>query len=60
MPIYEYVCTKCGHHFEKLQKSAVTIELECPKCGTIEVKKEISAFSAGGSSTSASACSSSG
>ncbi|MBV5341276.1 MAG: zinc ribbon domain-containing protein [Deltaproteobacteria bacterium] len=60
MPIYEYVCIECGHHFEKLQKSGVTCELKCPTCGSMEVKKEISAFSSAGSPSSTSGCASSG
>jgi len=60
MPIYEYVCTKCGSLFEKLQKFGVTSELECPTCGSMEVKKEFSTFSSAGRSSSAAGCSSGG
>lgn len=60
MPIYEYVCTICGNHFEKLQKSGVASEIECPTCGSMEVKKEFSTFSSAGSASSAAGCSSGG
>jgi putative FmdB family regulatory protein len=33
MPLYEYVCDACAHHFEVIQKySDAPIEV-CPKCG---------------------------
>ncbi|MGB0080819.1 MAG: FmdB family zinc ribbon protein, partial [Terracidiphilus sp.] len=33
MPLYPYRCTKCGHHFEKIQKFGAKQEKVCPKCG---------------------------
>lgn len=60
MPIYEYLCTTCGSHFEKLQKSAEASGVECPTCGSVEVKKEFSTFSSAGSSSSAAGCFSGG
>ena len=35
MPTYEYVCSKCGHEFEKFQSMAETPLTVCPKelCG---------------------------
>ena len=32
MPIYEYECTKCNHHFDKRQSYADEAVAECPKC----------------------------
>ncbi len=32
MPLYEYRCTQCGHHFEKIQSFRSDPETECPKC----------------------------
>ena len=52
MPIFEYVCKKCGNRFEKLQKSGIGEESSCPDCGSAEVKRELSAFSAGTGSES--------
>lgn len=50
MPTYEYVCSKCGHEFEKFQSIAEKPLTVCPKelCakkkwGRGEVKKKISA-----------------
>jgi len=33
MPTYEYECTKCGHHFEKLQQMTDKPLRKCPECG---------------------------
>lgn len=54
MPIYEYVCNACGEQFSKLQKmGAGEGETTCPKCGSHEVKRKISACSIGGGGSSA-------
>lgn len=45
MPIYEYVCGKCGAEFERLVKSSET-KPECPKCGSGNVAKKLSRFAA--------------
>jgi putative FmdB family regulatory protein len=31
MPTYEYVCEKCGHHFEKVQPISAKPLVRCPK-----------------------------
>ena len=42
MPIYEYVCVKCGNEFELLVfKNDVP---ECPKCGAKDPQRKMSAF----------------
>jgi len=51
---------KCGHRFEKLQKDSTAVTAECPSCGSDEVKRELSTFSAAGSSSSAAGCFSGG
>ena len=33
MPIYEYVCKKCHHKFEKIQKFSDPRVKKCPECG---------------------------
>ena len=33
MPIYEYVCTKCGNEFEQLQRFSEKPLEKCKKCG---------------------------
>lgn len=52
MPIYEYVCEKCGNRFEKLQKSAACEDASCPGCGAADAKKQLSSFSSADSSSS--------
>lgn len=32
MPIYEYVCEKCGHHLEVMQKMSDKPLTRCPEC----------------------------
>ena len=32
MPIYEYVCDKCGHHLEVMQKMNDKPLSKCPQC----------------------------
>jgi len=46
MPIYEYECTKCHDLFSVFQRiNANEKDTKCPKCGSKNVKKKISAFS---------------
>ncbi len=33
MPIYEYACGSCGHHFEARQKFSDDPIAKCPECG---------------------------
>jgi putative FmdB family regulatory protein len=65
MPIFEYVCSACGHKFEKLVLSSRRArEISCPECGSVSVDKALSSFgvSGGGSASlgSASNCAPSG
>lgn len=44
MPLFEYVCKKCGHAFEALifgKQKAV-----CPKCQSQQLERQLSTFSA--------------
>ena len=59
MPIYEFACLKCGHTFETLMLKAGE-EAECPECGSTELERVMSIFSAAAANTgSNSGCSSS-
>jgi putative FmdB family regulatory protein len=49
MPIYEYVCMQCESHFEELVRNGK--QPDCPECGESNVRKQLSVFSAHGSST---------
>lgn len=42
MPIYEYLCGKCGHDFEVLQKVSDAALRKCPACGALRLKKRVS------------------
>ena len=33
MPLYEYKCKKCGHHFERIVKFSDKPMKKCPDCG---------------------------
>lgn len=43
MPIYEYQCTNCHHHFDLMQKISDEPVTQCPECGNSTVIKLISA-----------------
>lgn len=53
MPIFEYICEKCGNQFERLQRAEQPEGRGCPKCGSSDIKRQLSSFSsnAGGSSS---------
>ncbi len=42
MPIYEYVCKECNHHFEALVYGKE--KAECPKCHTKKLEPQLSVF----------------
>ena len=42
MPLYEYLCKKCGHVFEKIVKFSDRPIKKCPECGGV-VEQTISA-----------------
>jgi len=52
MPIFEYKCEKCGHKAEFLEKADSSKKHICKNCGSTELKKLFSTFSAGVSSKS--------
>ncbi len=71
MPMYEYVCVKCGKDFEVRLSMAEseTSKPPCPSCGSRSAERQISAtnfsmgsggsgsdFSSGGSSCSGGSC----
>ena len=43
MPIYAYVCKKCDHNLDALQKMAEAPLVDCPSCGEPELKRQLSA-----------------
>ena len=39
MPLYEYQCPKCGHHFERIQKFSDPDPKKCPRCGAGKIER---------------------
>jgi putative FmdB family regulatory protein len=33
VPLYEYLCGKCGHRCEKIERHSAAMTKKCPKCG---------------------------
>lgn len=50
MPIYEYVCSECGHEFEALLYGSE--RAACPKCASAELEKRFSSFATHGEAPS--------
>jgi putative FmdB family regulatory protein len=42
MPLYEYMCTHCGHSMEVLQKITDAALTLCPQCGAHALEKLVS------------------
>lgn len=45
MPIFEFVCGKCGKEFERLVFSSELNPPNCPDCDSSDVTKILSVFS---------------
>jgi putative FmdB family regulatory protein len=43
MPIFDYHCEACGHHFDVLQKVGEGALRKCPECGKLKLKKQMAA-----------------
>jgi len=43
VPIYEYLCKKCDHTLDALQKIADVPLVDCPSCGEATLKRLLSA-----------------
>ena len=46
MPLYEYICKECSHHFELITHGFTTIT--CPECETQNIEKQLSTFAVSG------------
>lgn len=42
MPIYEYQCQHCQHHFEEMQKFSDPELVSCPKCNEPKLQRLVS------------------
>jgi putative FmdB family regulatory protein len=64
MPIYEYVCMNCDHHFDALRAMQdADAPIECTQCHSDQTQRQISLFAAhsegrllAGNDTSCSTC----
>jgi putative FmdB family regulatory protein len=53
MPLYEYGCRSCGETFELIRRfQDADKDLECPKCHSKKVERQLSKFATGGCGTS--------
>jgi putative FmdB family regulatory protein len=52
MPIFEYICKECGHHFEALVMGSK--RPECPSCQGSKLEQQLSGFAVGPSKGSSS------
>ena len=59
MPLFEYVCKKCGKEFEKLIFSIDGEQIECPSCKSADIEKKFSVFSSKSSKNDSCGCDSS-
>jgi putative FmdB family regulatory protein len=49
MPIHEYACRDCGHHFERLVRASdAPGSLTCPRCAGAALDKQLSVFATAG------------
>jgi putative FmdB family regulatory protein len=44
MPIFEYVCNACGHHFKFLKFPAARTVPSCPACKSPNLERQLSGF----------------
>ena len=51
MPIFEYICQECDHHFEALVYGKE--KAECPKCHTRKLETQLSTFAVSAKGSSA-------
>ena len=62
MPLYEYICRKCGNAFEVLQRMGDGGDrLRCPACREVGADRQLSTFAghaspAGGGAAAAPSC----
>ena len=45
MPIFEYVCQKCRHRFERLVLTRQ--RPKCPECASVKLERQVEAFAQG-------------
>ena len=58
MPIFEYICKDCRHHFEALVYGKQ--KAECPKCHATKLEPQLSVFAVSAKGSSSPSASSGG
>jgi len=58
MPIFEYVCRECKHHFEAIVMGSRTPK--CPKCESRKLEQQLSRFAVSGAKSSSAGAAESG
>jgi putative FmdB family regulatory protein len=43
MPIYGFECGQCGHRYDRLQKLSDPDPTECPACGAVALRRQLTA-----------------
>ena len=56
MPIFEFKCSDCGTHFEKLIRNSRS-KKDCPNCGSENTEKQLSSFAVSGTGGHGGGCS---
>ncbi|HYL93082.1 MAG TPA: zinc ribbon domain-containing protein [Alphaproteobacteria bacterium] len=51
MPIFEYICRECDHHFESIVMGSQ--QAKCPKCESRKLEQQLSKFAVGAEKTPA-------
>jgi putative FmdB family regulatory protein len=45
MPLYEFQCTECDSAFEELVRASTAVaNVQCPQCGSKDVRRKVSTF----------------
>ncbi len=56
MPMFEYVCNKCGDEFEDLSLSSAESNPQCPSCSSDNTTRKLSVFASSQASGGGSSC----
>ncbi|MBC7075769.1 MAG: zinc ribbon domain-containing protein [Syntrophomonadaceae bacterium] len=52
MPIFDFICQKCGYKFDIKISNAEKNKVRCPECDSSDLKQILSLFNAGSSKSS--------
>lgn len=52
MPLFDFLCQKCGYKFDVMTSNADKDKVKCPECQTLDIKQLLSLFNTSGTSSS--------